>query len=177
MAPIATTNVAVICVALTTTTLFTVIPGLLVVTVAPETKLVPVSVTPTLLPAAPLLGLIEVNVGAGGFTVNTTAAVVLPDVVTVTLEAPGAAPAPIAKVAVIWVALTTATLLTVMPGLLVLTLATEAKLVPVSVTFTLVPAVPLAGFMAVRVGAGGFTVYGTGPVVPPEVVTVTFVAP
>ena len=41
-------------------------PGLAVLTVAPETKFVPVSVTLVLLPAVPLAGEIELNVGVLG---------------------------------------------------------------------------------------------------------------
>jgi len=59
-------NVAEICCALTTFTLLTVTPGLLTFTVAPETKLVPVSATGTLTPGAPLFGLMEVSVGGAG---------------------------------------------------------------------------------------------------------------
>src|SRR5689334_2349545 len=177
VAPALIAKFAVICVALTTTTLLTVIPGLVVLTVAPEMKLVPVSVMPTLLPAGPAAGLIEVNVGTGGFTVNVTGVVVAPDTVTVMLEAPKVAPAPIAKLAVIWVALTTTTLLTVIPALFVFTVAPETKFVPVNVTGTVVPVVPLAGLTELRVAAGGFSVNVTGVLVPPDVVTVTLETP
>ena len=80
-------NVAVICVALTTVVLLTVIPAPLRAMVAPATKFVPVSVTGTLCPCTPLFGLIEVSVGGVGgarFTVNGCAPLVPPEVVTVT---------------------------------------------------------------------------------------------
>ena len=56
-------NVAVICVALTTVVLLTVIPAPLTAMVVPDTKFVPVSVTGMLCPCTPLFGLIEVSVG------------------------------------------------------------------------------------------------------------------
>ena len=56
-------NVAVICVALSTVVLLTVIPVPLTPMVAPVAKFVPVSVTGPLRPCTPLFGLIEVSVG------------------------------------------------------------------------------------------------------------------
>jgi hypothetical protein len=116
-------------------------------------------------------------VGAGGFTVNTTALLVAPVVVTVTFAAPVAALTAIVKVAVICVALTMATLLTATPLLLTATVAPATKFVPVSVAGTLVPWTPLAGPTEVSVGADGFTVNAAALLVPPLVVTVTFAAP
>jgi hypothetical protein len=55
--------------------LLTVTPGLLTFTVVPETKLVPVRVTGMLAPGAPLLGLIELSVGAAGLITKDTASV------------------------------------------------------------------------------------------------------
>ena len=95
-------------------TLLTVTPVEEMATVAPETKFVPVRVTGTLAPRTPLEGAMEVRVGAvAALTVKTAAAVVPPVVVTETLRAPVAAVAEIVSVAVIWVALTTVMLLTV----------------------------------------------------------------
>ena len=108
---------------------------------------------------------------------NVRAPLVPPDVVTVTLAAPVVALAAMTNVAVICVALTTVTLFTVTPELLTLTVAPATKFVPVNVTGTLFPAVPLVGLMEVRVGAGGFTVNVTAPLVPADVVTVTFLVP
>jgi hypothetical protein len=79
-------NVAVICVVLATVTLLTAIPLLLGLTVvAPVTKFVPVSVTDTAAPCAPLFGLTVVIAGAAGFTVNATALLPTPPTVTTTL--------------------------------------------------------------------------------------------
>jgi len=94
-------KVAVICVALSTLTLLTDTPLLLVFTVAPEMKFVPVRVTGTVVPCAPLLGLTEVRVGPVEMMVNVTALLVPAEVVTVTLTAPGVAVAAMVKVAVI----------------------------------------------------------------------------
>ena len=110
-------------------------------------------------------------------TVKTTAAVVPAEVVTVTLRAPVVAVAEIVSVAVIWVALTTVTLLTVMPVEETATVAPARKFVPVRVTGTEAPWMPLEGAMEVRVGAAALTVKTTAAVVPPEVVTVTLRAP
>ena len=73
--------------------------------------------------------------------------------VTVTFAEPDA-PDMIAKVALIWVAETTLTLLTVMPEFDACTVAPEAKPVPVSVTFKVLPGFPLAGLIDVSVGTG-----------------------
>src|SRR5690349_3163165 len=102
-------------------------------TVAPLTKFVPVSVTEIVDPAPPDEGLRAVSVGWAGLIVNDTAGDVPPAVVTVTFAVPRAAFAAIAKVAVICVALTTTTLLTVMSGP-ALTVAPLTKFEPVSVT-------------------------------------------
>ena len=59
-------SVAVICVALTTVTVLAVTPVEETATVAPDTKFVPVRVTGTLAPWAPLDGAIEVRVGGSG---------------------------------------------------------------------------------------------------------------
>ena len=73
--------------------------------------------------------------------------------------------------------LTTTTLLTVMPALVVATEAPEMKFDPVRVTFVEAPAVALLGVMEVRVGAGALMMKGTGEEAPPEVVTVTSAGP
>ena len=75
------------------------------------------------------------------------------DVVTVTPAAPAGALLATLKVAVICVALTTFTLLTVMPELVVLTLAPDMKFAPVRVTVGLVPWLPMLGLMEESVGA------------------------
>ena len=73
--------------------------------------------------------------------------------------------------------LTTDTLLTVTPALATLTVAPAMKFVPVRVTGTLAPCVPLEGLMFDRVGAGVLMVNDTGELLPLEVDTVTLVAP
>jgi hypothetical protein len=170
-------KVAVIWVELTTATLLTAISGLVVETVAPEAKLVPASVTVKLEPATPLEGLIEESVGGPREMVNGTAAVVPPDVVTVTLAAPVEALEPILNVAVICVPLTTLTLLTVTPGLLTATVAPGTKFVPERVTPTAVPCVPAEGVIEVNVGDGELIVKADGLLVPAVVVTLTLVLP
>src|SRR5258708_25728858 len=97
---------------LTTTTFETVTAGWATARVAPATKFVPVSVTGTVLPRMPLVGLIEVSVGAGGVMLNADGGDVPPGVVTVTFTDPAGAAAPMTKLAVTCVALTTETLLT-----------------------------------------------------------------
>lgn len=100
-------------------------------------------------------------------TVNVTAPVVPPLVVTVTLRAVAAAPPEMTNTAEMLVALVTATLLAVTPAPLIEIVAGERKFVPVKVTGTLVPWYPLAGEIDPRVGAAlacsriGFTLTGT----------------
>jgi hypothetical protein len=168
-------KVAVIWVRLFTLTLPTVTPGP-ALTMAPEVKLAPVSVTGTLAPCVPLLGLMLVNVGSPTVIVKTTALLVPLEVVTLTLAGPVAALAAMVKVAVIWVRLFTLTPPTVTPGP-ALTMAPEVKLAPVNVTGTLAPCVPLLGLMLVNVGSPTLIVKATGLLVPLEVVTVTLAGP
>ena len=170
-------NVAVIWVELTTLTLLTVTPALATLTEAPAMKLAPVRVTGTLAPWAPLFGLTELRVGAEEVTVKVADPLVPAEVVTVTFVAPTVALAAIVNVAVIWVELTTLTLLTVTPALATLTEAPATKLAPVRVTGTPAPWAPLFGLTEARVGAEEVTVKVAAPLVPAEVVTVTFVAP
>jgi hypothetical protein len=167
-------NVAVICVALVTVTALTVIPLFPGFTVAPATKFVPVRVTDTAVPCAPLFGLTVVSVGAAGLTVNGTPLLVPPPVVTVTLLVPVAAVPEIVNVAVICVVLTTVTALTVIPLLPEFTvLDPVTKFVPVNVTAAAVPCAPLFGLTVVSVGAGGFTVNGNPLLATPPMVATT----
>src|SRR5712692_10293376 len=175
-------NVAVICVELTTVTFVIMIASALeLIVVWPAMKFVPVSVTPTAVPAIPQLGLSPVSVGAPAeaeLTVNVTPLLVPPAVVTLTLCPPTGAPAVMANVAVTCVAVAT-TLLTVMP--LSALIVAPVRLVPVSVTVVMVcPWFPLVGLMVLSVGAGGggtFTVSVTPLLVPPAVITVTLCPP
>ena len=78
------------------------------------------------------------------------------------------------NVAVICVAFTTVVLLTVIPAPLTPIVAPATKLVPVNVTAALCLCIPLFGLIEVSVGGARFTVNACAPLVPPEVVTVTF---
>jgi len=84
--------------------------------------------------------------------VKVIALLVPPGVVTVTVRTPAAAFASTANVAVIDVALVTATLLMATPVPLTVIVAAEVKFAPVSVTATLDPAAPAAGPMLESVG-------------------------
>jgi len=159
---VAIANVAVIWVALVVVTLLTVTPELLDFTRAPETKFVPTSVTLTFVPGAPALGVMDVRVGAAEFMVT------LPDPDALEVRA---------NVAVIWVALTTVTLVTVTPEFETLIVAPCKKLVPVKVTLALVPGAAALGLMEVSVGAPEPMLNEMLPLVPPPVVTVTFTGP
>src|SRR6202171_2238091 len=81
------------------------------------------------------------------------------------------------KVAVIDVPLTTVVLLTVMPVPLRPIVAPDAKFAPVIVTPPVCPCVPELGLTELSVGAPAFTVNVCVPLVPVELVTVTFWAP
>jgi hypothetical protein len=134
--------------------------------VLPVVKFVPVRVTRMLaLPRTPVLGAIEVSVGAGGaITVNVTALLVPPDVVTVTFLAVSAAVLAIVKVAVTVVGFTTVRLLTVTPLPDTFTADAPVRLVPVKVTpATVVPRTPVVGAIEVSVGAGTVPWNSTAP--------------
>jgi hypothetical protein len=122
--------------------------------VDPAEKFVPVSVTFTVCPCVPELGLTEVSVGAPEFTVNACEPLVWPELVTVTFWAPVGALAAMVNVAVIDVLLATVRLLTVMPVPLRLIVDPDTKFVPVSVTATAAPWMPLLGAIEVSVGLG-----------------------
>lgn len=102
--------------------------------------------------SVPVPGQLKPSAGTPAVTVKLCDPLVPADVVTVTLAAPGLALAAMANVAVIWVALATCTLLTVIPAFATFTVAPETKFVPVNVTFTLAPCAPLAGLIEVSVG-------------------------
>jgi hypothetical protein len=135
----------------------------------------PVPVIVRTVPTCPEVGErpVMASVGADGVTVNVTALLVPPLVVTRTFAAPSAALAAMVRVAVIWVTLATTTLLTPIPGLLTATVAPETKLAPVRVTGTLAPCTPVAGLRDVSVGAGGLTVNGNGLLATNPTVTTT----
>jgi hypothetical protein len=142
----------------------------------PPDKLVPVSVTGTLVPRTPVLGVIEVRVGLA--TVNVEVVLVPFDVVTTaTLLDPAGAVLAMLRVAVIVVELTTlkVPVATVTPVPSPVSPVAPAKLLPVSVTGTLVPLRPVLGVIEVSVGCT--TVNVTVLVVPMGVVTLKFLAP
>ena len=139
--------VAVICVALTTTTFVAAVPP--TVTAAPEAKPVPVIVMLVLPAVGPLLGETFVTVGGAIYVKPPAKLPFCPPEVTVTVAVPAV---PAGVVAVIEVLLTTTTLVAaVLPNV---TVAPEEKFVPVMVT-AVPPAVgPLFGDTDVTVGAG-----------------------
>lgn len=120
------------------------------VTVVGLKKFVPVSVTVELLPAASAVGATAESTGGGGLIVNTAAGLVPAGVLTVTFTGPGAAAGLMSNVALICVLLSTTRFETVIeePALMV---AGALKFVPVRVTLTTAPAMPLAGAIALRV--------------------------
>jgi hypothetical protein len=150
---------------------------LLTATVAPDTKLKPLIVTGTVAPWTPLLGFNELITGTAAVMANVDGGLVPAEVPTVTLKFPVAALPAIVKLAVICVALTTLTLLTVTPGLLIATVAPVVKFAPVIVTGTVAPCAPLDGPMVVIEGAAAVMVNVVGAVVPPGVDTVTLLVP
>jgi hypothetical protein len=101
-----------------------------------------------------------------------------PPVVTETFLVLVLAELPIVTLAVIWVALFTVKPFTVIPDPK-LTVVAPVKLIPVMVTLKVCPRTPLLGLTELMVGAGGlFTVKARFlVVVPPRVVTETFLVP
>jgi hypothetical protein len=168
-------KVAVMVVAFTTVKLLTVTPELDTVTPVAAPRLVPVMVTDTVVPRAPLLG--EMPVTAGARTVNALLRVALPlRLVTATFLAVVPAIAEIVNVAVMVLAFTTLTLLTLTPAPDTVTTGVLTPMpVPVIVTGTEVPRTPEFGETAVTVGVAIVNV--TALLVPPGVVTVMFLVP
>lgn len=144
------------------------------VTVAPETKFVPVIVTAVPPVVGPLLGDTLVTVGTRTYVYPLVRLPACPPaLVTVTVTAPAA---PAGVVAVMVVAFTTVTpVAAVLPNL---TVAPVAKFVPVIVTAVPPSVEPLAGDTLVTVGTATY-VYPLVrlPARPPELVTVTVTAP
>jgi hypothetical protein len=135
-------------------------------------KPLPLTVTATVVPRTPDVGLIAVRKGP---TVNVTVLLVEPAPETVTFLRPTAAVDEIVKVAVTVVSLTTVTALAVTPLPDTVTVVTPVRLVPVRVTGKLVPRTPELGLMDVSVRAS--TVNVTPLLVPVAVVTVTVLGP
>jgi len=147
-------RVAVTEVAETTVRLVTGINAPMPPTAKVPVRFVPVKVTVTLVPRAPDVGLIEVSVGAGGaVTVNVTGLVTPPGVDTLTVRAPRVARLAMVKVVVTVVSLTGFGVPTTIPVPETVIRKAPVRLVPVSVTVTVVPRKPEAGEMEVSVGA------------------------
>src|SRR2546426_191838 len=97
-------------------------------------------------------GFVELTVGGSKLTVNACAPLAMAKPVTVMFCGPVGALAAMANIAVICVLRTTVTLLTVIPVPLMLIVAPGPKFVPVSVTATVCPCVPLFGLTELSVG-------------------------
>ena len=149
-------KVAVTVVSFTAVTALAVTPVPEIVTVVTLLRPVPVRVTGTTEPRKPVLGEIDISVGA--VTVKVTVLLVPPGVVMLTLLAVVAAFASIVKVAVAVVSFTTTRLVTVIGALLGLGVIVIAEAlvrpVPVSVTATALPLMPVLGAIEVSVGTG-----------------------
>lgn len=147
-------------------------------------KPVPRRVTGTVVPRRPELGVIEARVGVPGLTtVKATGLLVPAGVVIVTFLAVSVA---VGEMVSVVVAISevppgppptvTTGAVAVTPPPLTVTAVAPAKLVPLSVTGTLVPLAPALGEMEVRSPGGMITVNVTALLVPAGVVTVTFLA-
>jgi hypothetical protein len=145
-----TVKVAVTVVAFTTVKLLTVTPVPATVTPVAAPKPVPVMVTGTEVPRTPVFGETAVTVGAA--TVNVTALLVPPVVLTVTFLAVSDAVPEIVKVAVTVVELTTVTPLTVTPVPDTVIAVAPARFEPVRVTGMLLFRPPVLGSIEVSVG-------------------------
>jgi hypothetical protein len=172
-APAATANEAVTEVSLTTVTALTVIPPPLTFTAVVPVRPVPVKVTVSLVPLAPVLGVIEDSAPDGTITVNVTALLFPRGVVTFTFLAPPAPPLVGVKVAVTDVSLTTTRLVTATPVTLIAVVPVNP--VPVSVTETPTPRFPELG--AIEVSSGPVIVNGKVLLAPALVTTLTFTLP
>jgi hypothetical protein len=133
--------------------------------------------TPKTVVSAPFVALVKLSVPDGPTTVNVTLPLVPPGVVTLTVLAESVAVPEIVKFALTVVAFTTVRPLTVIPVPETLIALAPVRLVPVRVTGTVPPRVPVVGLIEVRVGGGGATtVKVTLLLVPPGVVTLTVLA-
>ena len=162
-------------VALTTVKPLTVMPLPDTLIPVEPSKLLPVRVTGTLVPWAPVFGEIEVSAPGGTITVNVTALLVPAADVVVTFLAPPDAEGEIANVAVTEVSLTTLTAVTVIPFPETLTAVVPCNPVPVSVTLTVLLRLPEAG--AIEVSTGPRMANGRVLLAPPTVTTSMFTLP
>jgi hypothetical protein len=174
-APAVITQDALTLVAVGVPEMVQVTPPPLVVTAVAPLRLVPVRVIGTVVPRAPDVGVIDVSVGTdAAVTVNCTVLVVPIGVVTLTVLPVRPAVAEIVSVAVTVLSFTTVRPPTVMPPPDTFTAVAPVSPVPLSVTGTLVARWPDVGLIDASVGP--VTVNVTLPVVPPDVVMVTFLA-
>jgi hypothetical protein len=177
VAPAVMVKVAAIVVEFCTVTPLTVTPLPAAATVVPvAVKLSPLMVTGTFVPRTPVLGVIKVSVAVGGLTtVNDTVLLVPPGAVTDTFLADSPALAVMVKFAVTVVSFTTVKPLTVTPPDTLIAVV-EVSPVPVRVTGRLpLPRAPAVG--AIEASTGPATVNVTELLVPPGLVTVTFLGP
>jgi len=167
-------TVATICVLLQLTTVAGAVPS----QTAPVPRVSPKYEPPmvTCVPPVAVVGDTVLMEGTA-ITVKVMALLVPLPVVTLTLDAPGAAARSIVKVAETCVVLDTRTLLTDMPAPSATTFVPFTKLVPVKITTTVAPCGPLAGISEVSVGTEDITVNGSGLLVPAPEVTVTSAGP
>jgi hypothetical protein len=134
---------------------------------------VPVSVRTTPVPCVTGFGVTEASVGP--LTVNVTVLLVPPGAVTLTVLAVSPALAVIVKVAVTVVSFTTEIPLTVTPDPDTVTAVAPVRPLPVKVTGTLVPRTPVFG--EIELSEGPHNVNVCVVLVPPGVVTLTFLVP
>jgi hypothetical protein len=168
-------KVAVTVVSLTAVTPLTVTPVPDTVTDVAPVRPTPVSVTGTLFPRRPVVGLIDARVGP--VTVKVTVLLVPPGAVMLTFLAVSAAPVVITKFAVTVVSFTTFKLLTLTPAPDTAIAVAPVRFVPMRVTGTVIPRWPELGAIDAKVGTGGVTTVNvTVLVVPPGAVTLTFLA-
>jgi hypothetical protein len=163
--------VAVMLVLLTTTTFVAAV--LANFTVAPDTKFVPVIVTEVPPAVDPVAGLTPVTVGGVTYVNPFVRLPLCAPTVTVTVTAPAL---PTGVVAVMLVLLTTTTF--VAAALPNVTVAPDAKFVPVIVTAVPPAVVPVFGLTLLTVGATTYVYpFVRLPLCDPKLVTVTVTAP
>ena len=144
-----------------------------IVTAVAPTRFVPIKLTGTLVPRTPVPGVIEVSVGPCTVNAPVKVFVVPIGVVTLTFLALRVAAAVIAQVALTVVAVDVIPV-QVTPVPEIVTAVAPVRFVPSRVTGTLVPRTPLTGEMEASVAP--CTVNAILPLVPPGVVTLTFLA-
>jgi hypothetical protein len=162
-------KVAVTVVSLTTAMPLTVMPPPDTLTAVAPVRLMPVRVTDSLVPRAPVFGATEYRPAGGTRTVNVTALLDPAGVVTVTFLAPPGAPAEITNVAVTVVSLSAFIPVTVTPPPETAIAEVPVRPVPVRVTKTELPRRAEAG--AIDVSTGPVTVNVALLLDPPGVTT------